>query len=82
MGTMTTLRILRQLVKEWTLPDEMTIVWDPDNPHEVAIAAKTFHQYLGDGWIAYSDEPSGKRQIFKFNPNLQHIVLIPPLGGG
>ena len=79
---MTTLKIMRQLVKEWTLPDEMTISWDADNPQEVDAAEKTFQQYLGDGWMAFSDEPEGKRQIFTFNPTLKHIVLLPPLGGG
>ena len=79
---MTTLKIMRQLVKEWMLPDEMTVSWDVDNSEEVAYAQKKFLQYLADGWIAFSDEPTGRRQIFKFNPELKRIVLLPPLGGG
>lgn len=82
MGEMTTLRIMRQLVKEWTLPDEMTVSWDVDNSQGVAHAEKKFLQYLADGWMAFSDEPGGRRQIFKFNPKLKRIVLMPPLGGG
>lgn len=82
MGVMTTFRIMRQLIKEWTLPDEMTVSWDLNNREEVAYAEKKFLQYLAEGWIAYSDEPTGRRQIFKFNPNFEKIVLIPPLGGG
>lgn len=82
MGEMTTLKIMRQLVKEWMLPDEMTVSWDVDNSEEVAYAQKKFLQYLADGWIAFSDEPTGRRQIFKFNPELKRIVLLPPLGGG
>ena len=82
MGEMRTLRIMRQLVKEWTLPDEMTVSWDVDNSQEVAYAEKKFLQYLADGWMAFSDEPRGRRQIFKFNPKLERIVLLPPLGGG
>lgn len=82
MGVMTTLRIMRQLIKEWTLPDEMTVSWDLNNREEIAYAEKKFLQYLAEGWIAYSDEPKGRRQIFKFNPDLEKIVLIPPLGGG
>lgn len=82
MGVMRTLKIMRQLLKEWTLPDEMTVSWDVDNGEEVAIAEKKFQRYLAEGWLAYSDEPTGKRQIFKFDPNLERIVLLPPLGGG
>lgn len=82
MGEMTTLKIMRQLVKEWMLPDEMTVSWDVDNSEEVAYAQKKFLQYLADGWIAFSDEPTGRKQIFKFNPELKRIVLLPPLGGG
>ena len=82
MGEMTTLKIMRQLVKEWMLPDEMTVSWNADNIEEVAYAQKKFLQYLADGWIAFSDEPTGRRQIFKFNPELKRIVLLPPLGGG
>ena len=35
-----------------------------------------------DGWMAFSEEPRGRRQIFTFNPQLERIVLMPPLGGG
>ncbi len=82
MGEMTTLRIMRQLLKEWTLPDEMRISWNADNEQETAHAEKKFNQYLSDGWMAFSDEPRGRIQIFKFDPMLNRIVLIPPLGGG
>lgn len=82
MGVMTTHRVMRQLIKEWTLPDEMTVSWDADNDDEVSYAEERFSQYMAEGWIAYSDEPAGKRQIFRFNPSLMRIVLLPPLGGG
>lgn len=82
MGEMTTLKIMRQLVKEWALPDRMTVSWNVDNSAEVAYAEERFRRYLADGWIAFSDEPSGRRQIFEFNPRLKRIVLLPPLGGG
>lgn len=82
MGEMTTWKIMRQLIKEWTLPDKMTVSWEADNSQEVAHAKKKFAQYLNDGWLAFSDEPEGRKQIFKFDPTLKRIVLIPPLGGG
>ncbi len=82
MGVMKTVKILRQLLDDWTLPDEMTVTWDVDNPQEVAYAAEQFRAYLADGWLAFSEEPRGRRQIFTFNPQLDRIVLLPPLGGG
>lgn len=82
MGEMRTLKVMRQLVKEWTLPDEMRVSWDADNSRGVAHANEKFLRYLADGWMAFSEEPRGRRQIFEFNPKLKMIVLIPPLGGG
>ena len=82
MGEMRTLKVMRQLLKEWTQPDELMVKWNINNIEEVAYAEKKFLQYIADGWIAFSDEPKGRRQIFKFDPKLERIGLIPPLGGG
>ncbi len=82
MGVMKTLKIMRQLLDEWTLPDEMTVTWDVENRRKVASVKEKFYEYLADGWMAFSEEPKGRRQIFKFNSQLELIVLIPPLGGG
>ena len=82
MGVMRTLKIMRQLLPEWTLSEEMTVTWDSGNRREVAYARKKFREYLADGWMAFSEEPQGRRQIFTFNPQLKRIVLMPPLGGG
>ena len=82
MGKMMTLNIMRQTFKEWTLPDEAEVTWDVDNSQEVTYAEKKFREYLADGWIAYSDDRKGRIQIFNFNPKLERIVLMSPLGGG
>jgi len=82
MGVMKTLKIMRQLLPEWTLPEEMTVTWDIGNRQEVAYAQEKFREYLADGWMAFSEESRGRRQIFTFNPQLERIVLMPPLGGG
>ena len=82
MGVMKTLKIMRQLLPDWTLPEEMTVTWDIEYPREVAYAQEKFREYLADGWMAFSEEPRGRRQIFTFNPQLEQIVLMPPLGGG
>ena len=72
---------MRQLLKEWTLPDKMEVTWDVNNSQEVTYAEKKFHEYLADGWIAFSDDNEGRIQIFNFNPELERIILMPPLGG-
>ncbi len=82
MGKMMTLNIMRQTFKEWTLPDEAEVTWDVDNNQEVTCAEKKFREYLADGWIAYSDDDKGRIKIFNFNPKLEMIVLMSPLGGG
>lgn len=82
MGEMITVKILRQLIKEWTLPDNMRISWNINDSEEVTNAKNKFREYLDDGWIAFSDEPRGRRQIFNFDLRLNKIVLVPPLGGG
>ena len=83
MGKMITLKIMRHTFKEYTLPDEMEISWDVSNNQEVMYAEKKFREYLADGWLAYSDDnKKGRIQIFNFNPKLEMIVLMSPLGGG
>ena len=79
---MTTIQVMRHLLKEWRLPDPMTVSWNPHNAFEVAHATDKFHEYLQDGWMAFRDEPSGRTQIFTFDPSINRILLIPPLGGG
>ena len=74
---------MRHTYKEWALPDKAEVTWDADNNQEITKAEKVFHEYLADGWIAYSDDPKeGRKQIFNFNPKLEMIVLMPPIGGG
>ena len=79
---MTTIQVMRHLLKEWRLPDSMTVSWNPHNAFEVAHATDKFHEYLQDGWMAFRDEPSGRTQIFTFDPSINRILLIPPLCGG
>lgn len=82
MGEMTTVKVMRHLLRAWTLPDDVNVSWNPNSAEEVSIAEDKFYKYLDDGWMAFSEEPRGRRQIFKFDPSLIRIILIPPLGGG
>jgi hypothetical protein len=83
MGKMMTVDIMRQLLKEWNLPDQMEITWNVNNEQKVTCAEKKFHEYLADGWLAYSEDPKeGRKLIYNFDPKIEMIILLPPLGGG
>jgi hypothetical protein len=82
MGKMMTVKTMMQLMEEWTLPNELNVSWKAENSQEVTYAEKKFKEYLADGWMAFSDNPDGRKQIFNFNPQTERIILIPPLGGG
>jgi hypothetical protein len=82
LGVMMTWSIMRQTMREWTMPDDIKIVWDIKKSEQVAHAMNKFNQYLSDGWLAYHDESGERIQIFTFNPEYDRIVLLPPIGGG
>ena len=82
MGEMVTVKILTSLTEEQTLPAHIRVTWRIGNRKEIKRAEKVFASYLADGWIAFSDEPEAKQQIFEFDPRCERIILMPPLGGG
>ena len=82
MGEMVSIKVLTALTRDYMLPEGAKVTWDEVDAEQVAQAEGMFNQYLKDGWMAFSDEPEGRRQIFKFDPKLKRIVLVPPLGGG
>lgn len=83
MGKMKAVDTMRQLLKEEALPDQLEITWDVNNKQQVTYAEKKFHDYLADGWLAFSEGPrEGRKVISNFDPKLEMIILIPPLGGG
>ena len=77
-----TLRVTTPLTDETKLSADLRIRWSKDDPRQVSRAEESFEKYLSQGWIAFSDEPNGRRIIHRFNPDLNKIILIPPLGGG
>ena len=82
MGVMMTWKVMKQLLKGESLPDDMVISWNSNNREEIEYAKKIFLKYLADGWLAYSDESEGRMHIFDFDDSYDRIILIPPLGGG
>jgi len=68
---------------EPALPENIKISWNEVNKEEVKKAEDLFKRYINEGWIAFRVTPDNKRvQIFTFNPSIEKIILVPPLGGG
>ena len=61
---------------------DLRLTWRKDNDKEVALAEKTFKEYINKGWLAVSEVLGQKTQIFTFNPDLEKITLSPILVGG
>ena len=61
---------------------DLRITWRKNNLEETALAEKTFQEYINRGWIAVGEASGKKMQIFKFNPDLERIVLAPLMVGG
>ena len=61
------------------------IIWDLENPDEVAAARRTFDDLVGcKKYAAFSVTKKGDQdeKIKKFDPNLEKIILVPPIAGG
>jgi hypothetical protein len=82
LGEMISIKVLTALMKDYELPEGAKVTWDEANVEEVSRAAEMFQKYLQEGWMAFSESQTGRKQVFNFNPGLARIVLMPPLGGG
>lgn len=75
------------------LPGEMNILdhtghskktWDSHNVEEVADARRSFNDLRAKGFLAYTVKKDGTQgeQITEFNPELESIIMSPPVRGG
>jgi len=56
----------------------IVLAWRMEDPTEVRQARDKFEEYLRAGWLAFTTDPENRRfQIFKFNPKLEMVILIP-----
>jgi uncharacterized membrane protein len=79
---MVAIKVLTSLMKDWNLPGNLKIAWDRNDAQQVSKAEEVFKEYLKEGWLAFSEESDRRRQIFRFDAELNKIILMPPLGGG
>jgi hypothetical protein len=82
MGEMVAVRISTALMRSHELPDGLKVTWIESDTEQVSHAERTFYSYIKEGWIAFKVDENEKKQILIFDPKLNRIVLIPPLGGG
>lgn len=60
-------------------------MWDRHNADEVAGARAQFNELKKKGFIAFKVDKEGKKtpeQITEFDPNLERIIMSPPMVGG
>jgi len=60
------------------------LIWDADKQVEVDAAKETYRRLKKQNYIAYSVKSNGKKNdvIHSFDPNLEKIIMIPPMTGG
>lgn len=61
-----------------------SIEWDADNEDEVVAAQAHFDTLRKKKYLAFKVDKDGDpgEQISKFDPELEHIVMSPPMVGG
>lgn len=59
-------------------------MWDPKNEVEVAAAKAQFDALKKKGYIAFTVDKKGEKGeiIREFDPELEKIIMTPPLAGG
>jgi hypothetical protein len=61
------------------------VMWDKNDPNEVAAAKATFDSLKAKGFLAYSvkGKKGDKGEVIKqFDPEAERLIMSPPLVGG
>ncbi len=63
---------------------DLKVIWDSEKEVEVDAAKAQFDKLVKEGYLAYTVGKEGKpsKQIKKFDPDLEKIILSPPVQGG
>ena len=63
---------------------DLKLIWDSDNEDEVELAEKQFNEAKEKGFLAFKAKKDGSKgkQIEKFDPESERIVMTPPIAGG
>jgi hypothetical protein len=60
------------------------VIWDPDNPDEVAAAKAQFDTLVKKGYQAYRVRRGGEKgeRVREFDPTMERVILAPATVGG
>jgi len=63
---------------------DLKLIWDPENEDEVELAQKQFDEAKEKGFLAFKVKKDGEtgKQIKKFDPDAEKIIMTPPIAGG
>jgi len=63
---------------------DLKFVWDSENEDEIKTIRNIFDEKKKEGYKAYAVKKDGSpgTQIFKFQPESEKIILVPPMRGG
>lgn len=59
-------------------------IWDADNAEEVKAAKDAYDRLTKKGYKAFAVKKSGDKgeAITEFDPELEKIIMVPPISGG
>lgn len=61
------------------------VIWDSNNTDEVEAAETQFNMLIKKGFMAFEVGTKGKKtniQVMEFDPDLEKIIMVPPIVGG
>ena len=64
---------------------DIKLIWDEDNPEEVAAAKEMFDKMRKKGHMAWAVVEKGKKgdnEVKTFDPTLEKIIITPPVKKG
>lgn len=63
---------------------DLKFTWDSENEDEVELAEKQFDEAKKKGFLAFKVKKDGSKgkQIEKWDPDAEKIIMIPPIAGG
>ena len=79
------LQIGKSLMQVMDRTGDTKYVWDRNNETDVAVARAAFNEAKKRGHIAFKVDKEGNKtaeQITEFDPNLERIIMAPPMRGG
>ena len=73
-----------ELIPDGIRGGDTKIVWDKTNPDEVSNARRTFDDLIKKKFTAFAVKWNGNKgdRIYSFDPNAEHLIMVPPMAGG